>query len=183
MRKKSHIEIVRYLIKEIPELKKHRLAMYIGCILPDCLPSFIYKRHMIESTIPIVGSEISKIERYNTIDTYFCRHLGILTHYISDYCTLPHNRMYTGNIKDHCKYEKQLKNKLKEYLSIKKCNPKDIDDSILKNIIEIHNRYVDSVQNTLDNIENDCEYIMYINMTIAFYLVNNVKLEELLVVA
>ena len=45
MRKKSHISLARYIVANTKdeELKKHKLSFYIGSILPDCKPSFVYK--------------------------------------------------------------------------------------------------------------------------------------------
>ena len=33
----------------------------------------------------------------------------MITHYVSDYFTFPHNANYPGNLKDHCIYEEELK--------------------------------------------------------------------------
>lgn len=45
MRKKSHISLARYIVNSLDdkELKKHRFSFYIGSVLPDIKPSFIYK--------------------------------------------------------------------------------------------------------------------------------------------
>ena len=52
MRKKSHITLARYLVKESrdKELKKHKYAFYLGSVLPDIKPSFIYRRHEMKGT-------------------------------------------------------------------------------------------------------------------------------------
>ena len=49
MRKKSHISLARYLVRNLDDgdLRKHKLSFYIGSILPDCKPSFLYKKHEI----------------------------------------------------------------------------------------------------------------------------------------
>ena len=179
MRKKSHIRLGKYLIDEIPGLRRHRLALYIGCILPDLEPSFIYRKHQIETTISIVEDEISKISRDTTIDGYFCRHVGVITHYLSDYCTLPHNKLFTCGIMEHCRYEKTLQRSLKWYLEYKRCIPRYIDDSmsIASIIYSIHGRYINSAKYEYEhkyskgNIENDSKYILYINTSIVKYLV------------
>ena len=60
MRKKSHISLARYIVANTKdeELKKHKLSFYIGSILPDCKPSFVYKRHEISGTFPLVKKHI-----------------------------------------------------------------------------------------------------------------------------
>ena len=45
------------------------------------------------------------------------RDLGQIIHYTADYFTFPHNKHYTGNLKDHCVYEKHLLLALREYLN------------------------------------------------------------------
>ena len=49
MRKKSHISLARYLVQNLDDrnLKKHKFAFYLGSILPDCKPSFVFKKHEI----------------------------------------------------------------------------------------------------------------------------------------
>ena len=122
MRKKSHISLTRLLIKNMgkEELLKHKKSFYIGSILPDCVPSFLTRRHTIDETFFIVKKELEElIEHYShqdRIDAKFCRKLGVITHYIADYFTFPHNTSFTGSIKEHCNYEKQLKIKLREYV-------------------------------------------------------------------
>ena len=37
-------------------------------------------------------------------------------HYMADYFTFPHNKNFTGNLYEHNKYEKHLKNHLKRYI-------------------------------------------------------------------
>ena len=61
MRKKSHISLARYIVANTKdeELKKHKLSFYIGSILPDCKPSFVYKRHEISATFPLVRRNIA----------------------------------------------------------------------------------------------------------------------------
>ena len=43
----------------------------------------------------------------------YWRRLGEVMHYMADYFTFPHNRNFTGNLYEHNKYEKHLKNHLK----------------------------------------------------------------------
>lgn len=63
MRKKSHISLARYLVRNLDDgdLRKHKLSFYIGSILPDCKPSFLYKKHEITGTFPQVKREIERL--------------------------------------------------------------------------------------------------------------------------
>ena len=123
MRKKSHISLARYLVRNLDDtgLRKHKLSFYIGSILPDCKPSFLYKKHEITGTFPKVKREIESLsfdyqKKYKRQKTKYYRNLGQVTHYLADYFTFPHNKIYPGNLKDHCAYEERLKIGLREYL-------------------------------------------------------------------
>ena len=54
MRKKSHISLARYMVENLKdeELKRHKFSFYLGSILPDIKPSFLYKRHEMDGTFP-----------------------------------------------------------------------------------------------------------------------------------
>lgn len=123
MRKKSHISLARYLIDnmKVQDLHNHKTAFYIGSILPDLKPSFLTKRHTIDETFDDLMVEIKKLTIDYDIDkginSYYARHLGVITHYLSDYCTYPHNAIFPGSIKDHVYYEKDLKFMLLEYIN------------------------------------------------------------------
>ncbi len=123
MRKKSHISLARYLVKNLNDrdLKKHRLSFYIGSILPDCKPSFLYRKHEMTGTFPYVKREIERLssdcqKKYKRQKAKYYRNLGQVTHYLADYFTFPHNKIYPGSLKDHCVYEEKLKVSLREYL-------------------------------------------------------------------
>lgn len=169
MRKKSHISLARYLMEsmEIQELNHHKKAFYFGSILPDCMPSFITRKHSIDETFDILEDEIRRItENYDVnkgIGTYYCRHLGVVTHYVADYFTFPHNSMFTGNIKEHCEYESELKKAFKKYVNseeAKKVREKNGSfqsvDEICRFILKMHEEYLAAMK----AIKKDCMYIV-----------------------
>ena len=47
----------------------------------------------------------------------YWRRAGEVMHYMADYFTFPHNKNFTGNLYEHNKYEKHLKNYLKRYIN------------------------------------------------------------------
>ncbi len=122
MRKKSHISLAKYLMNNmnVQDLSEHKKAFYIGSILPDLTPSFLTKRHTIEETFEILIDEIKKItvdyDINRGINSYYARHLGVITHYLSDYCTFPHNSSFDGTLSEHVYYEKELKLSLRSYV-------------------------------------------------------------------
>lgn len=122
MRKKSHISLARYIVERLDdtELKKHRTSFYIGSILPDIKPSFFYRRHEISRTFPAVSRHIARLsQKQKDHQKKGCRYfmdLGQITHYLADYFTFPHNRSYSGGIREHCSYEEKLKKDLRHYI-------------------------------------------------------------------
>lgn len=168
MRKKSHILLARYIAKntEDEELKKHRLSFYIGSILPDCKPSFVYKKHEINGTFPdvkkmvnqlIFGKQQGKLTRKRR----YYMNLGQVTHYVADYFTYPHNKIYPGNLKDHCFYEEQLKRSLKNYIMSRNMEAgekvqADFSDAeaLYEYILERHKQYLGRKINIETDIRN-----------------------------
>ena len=63
MRKKSHISLARYIVNNMEDndLKKHKLSFYIGSVLPDIKPSFVYKRHEMDGTYPDISRHIERL--------------------------------------------------------------------------------------------------------------------------
>ena len=148
-------------------LQQHKKSFYIGSILPDCTPSFVTRRHSIDETLDILKKEIDKITvHYNFekgLSTYYCRHLGIITHYIADYFTFPHNKIYPGNLKDHCIYEEDLKHAIRSYVQsdeAKRVRETNgcfrTTDEIIEFIKASHEKYLAAIK----AIKIDCMYII-----------------------
>lgn len=122
MRKKSHILIGRYLADQMmvsDSLQSHRKAFCLGNILPDIKPSFVTKRHEFFGTFDEVQDKLRVLVEDNTDylrERVFWRRMGEVLHYIADYFTFPHNRTFTGSLVEHNSYEKELKNRLKDYV-------------------------------------------------------------------
>ena len=90
----SHISLARYIVANTEDegLKKHWLSFYIGSVLPDCKPSFIYKRHEITGTFPKLRKDIDalihgKENRFPKRKRMYYMNLGEITHYVADYFT------------------------------------------------------------------------------------------------
>lgn len=171
MRKKSHISVARYLMNSngMECLQQHKKSFYLGSILPDCTPSFVTRRHSIDETLDILKKEIDKItvsyDFKKGLSSYYCRHLGIITHYVADYFTLPHNTIFAGNLKDHCVYENDLKYAIRSYVAseeaqrVREENSKVrtfTSDEIIAYIKAAHEEYLAAMQ----AITIDCMYIV-----------------------
>lgn len=181
MRKKSHLSLASYLMKSegMEVLATHKKAFYWGNILPDCVPSFITRRHTIDETFEYMRKELTLlIEDYNYnqgITGYFCRHLGVLLHYVADFFTYPHNSFYPGTLKDHCSYEKDMKFYMRAYVKTddaKRCRNMDFDAKTVEDVChfirESHAHYAKEQH----NVSRDCNIIVSICHRIADFILN-----------
>jgi len=154
---------------QVQDLKEHKKAFYIGSILPDLKPSFLTQRHTIDETFGQLIIEIKRItvdyDFNRGIGGYYARHLGVITHYLADYCTFPHNSVFEGSFTEHVYYEKELKFSLKEYVHKEEAQidrlpnqPIQSIDDILRFIIKTHKEYLKA----LKEVKEDIQYIVYL---------------------
>ncbi len=167
MRKKSHISLAKYIVESLDEqeLIKHKKAFYLGSILPDCKPSFLTTKHEMTGTFAMVEQEIRRLsdgEQNPNMRVYF-RDLGQVIHYVADYFTFPHNPNYSGTLKDHCKYEEQLKRSLREYINSGEARRNkarveklETPEAICAFIREAHDMYLQ----WKSTVEKDCRLIV-----------------------
>lgn len=169
MRKKSHISLAKFLVRINKEhqLSEHKKSFYIGSILPDIKPSFLTRRHTFEKTFDILIEEIKRLtvdyDFNRGINGYYARHLGIITHYLADYCTFPHNSCYTGTMTDHVYYEKEMKFQLREYIQVNDIHRTSVHgqklhtfDEIIQFIKMTHKEYLKA----LKAVKHDIRYII-----------------------
>jgi hypothetical protein len=121
----------------------------------------------MNETFDLLKIEIGKIsdnyDKEKGITTYYCRHLGVITHYLADYFTFPHNPGFSGTAKEHWNYEKELATVLQSYLE--HCVSVQFStinehlhtvEEISNFIIGMHEEYIRLVQ----DIRMDCRFIV-----------------------
>lgn len=174
MRKKSHISLAWYLMNSegMEILGNHKGSFYIGSILPDCVPSFLVRKHTFDDSFDFLKKEFGKLVSHfdaaKGADCYFCRHLGVIVHYIADYFTFPHNANYPGKLKDHCAYEEELKHEIRSYVHSPEAIRKRLADTvyspsaILTFVQNMHEIYI-RMQSV---VKRDCEYIVELCHTV-----------------
>jgi len=178
MRKKSHISLAKFIVQNSKDekLKKHRMAFYLGSILPDIKPSFLYKKHEMEGTFPMLKKEMEKLSgdfeiKYKRQKTKYYRNLGQVTHYLADYFTFPHNQVFPGNLKDHMTYEEKLKKSFRKYIKSgeaakNKANSIEIPsvEELVKFIEKNHKDYIIKAK----GVEDDMKHIIDLNHQVVF---------------
>lgn len=115
MLKESHILLARQIAEQYGVNGIEKLALYFGSILPDCMPSFITKRHTLDKTIEIFRQELQWLTKAQK-GARFYLHFGIATHYLADYFTFPHSMAFIGGFWEHCWYEIKLGLKLHKFI-------------------------------------------------------------------
>ncbi len=114
MDKKSHIKIASVTFSSLfpfyGTLKRY--AYIYGSVEPD-LNVFTYLRGHGEKRVrAYILEELNRLSRkqyWSILDFYKA---GRISHYIVDSFTLPHTRMFKGNIKEHIAWEKTLARKV-----------------------------------------------------------------------
>lgn len=177
MRKKSHISLAKYMVESLgdEELRKHKLSFYIGSILPDIKPSFVYKKHEMTGTFPSISRHIKRLsEGEKTVEKKgrkYYMDLGQISHYLADYFTFPHNKIYPGGLKEHCSYEEKLKKDLRSYIrsgEAEKLTAVSLDgqkpqfhnaEALCEYIQKAHDEYLTRKH----DVENDIRHIVSVN--------------------
>lgn len=171
MRKKSHILVARYLADQMlveKSLQSHRKAFCLGSILPDMKPSFLTKKHEYFGTFEEIKEKMKQLiemEPGEGKERVYWRHFGEVIHYMADYFTFPHNRTFTGNLYEHNKYEKLLKNRLKAYITSGAATDMEIVPVAFKDfehLVTYIQRNHECYLRRMRNIEEDIRYILCI---------------------
>ena len=109
----------------------------------------------------------------------YMRRLGEIIHYIADYFTFPHNKIYDGNLKDHCIYEKELKFRLREYVKSGEAFRVRIDTKKFETA-EAVCTFIKKAQEEYLKVEHgvkeDCEYIVRVCHQVVQAILNLVSI-------
>lgn len=185
MRKKSHISLAGYLIREanLPELLKYKKAFYFGSILPDLNPKMIKEPHEIKYSFEKFKQNICHLiiaaESNTCSSSMLWRRIGEVMHYLADYFTFPHNVVYEGSLKDHCIYEGDMKRQLYAYVNTpearqvfreKKLQAYQIRDeeTLFSYIQKVHEAYLLEEHSAAQ----DCRWILEISVIVLMALLS-----------
>ena len=171
MRKKSHISLAKGLMDSTDneQVTEHVFTFCVASIWPDCRPSFLTTPHRIDVTFESLKKDIEKLLKknhsYNKLSTFSTGRLGIILHYIADYFTFPHNKEFSGSLKEHATYERDLKFAIRSYIKdggalahYKTSTILYTPDELYKYIERKHSEYVHAIH----SLENDIKYIVQV---------------------
>ena len=168
MRKKSHLSLAGYIVDIVDaDMIDHPLAFRFGSLEPDLVPSFITTKHRIDLTFHKLEKKINKVideyDKNKGMTIGLSKDLGVITHYIADYFTFPHNTIYPGNLKDHCVYEGEMKLYLRQYLLDGRARAEQkapVKLASLEQLYAFIQKTHDEYLQMKHSIEEDCCYIV-----------------------
>ena len=104
MRLDMHHRIGKKVCNELKELGCHvnEKLFLLGNIFPDINHSYIWRRHDYQHSREYVRRKMEILQKRPWL---FSFHLGVLTHYISDYFCYPHSSGYDKGLVHHIIYE------------------------------------------------------------------------------
>ncbi len=171
MRTADHMNLSRYIMDHMDAgaSKLQKAAFIFGSIEPD-INMLTYLRGSIHGEEKLRGHNYENVMKYmekltkkfekggmGTIRQSFL--LGKLVHYVADSFTYPHNSIFPGNLKEHCRYETELHDYVNKMISSVGVNMDSIDDGrdIVEYLRELHDRYVSETP----GCENDYRHITH----------------------
>lgn len=131
MQTKDHKILAVFLADEMEQTIPHcyKKAFIFGNIEPDRnLFTYLhglawgkkFHGHNYENVLLVMKKLFDSLQRRERFGIREYYRLGKLTHYVADAFTFPHNSVFHGNIKKHCKYESILHNQLMHSLQKQK---------------------------------------------------------------
>ena len=123
MEKQSHIVIARFVSGYVERqygIRLSRKSFILGNILPDLMPSFLYRPHFWQYNRTYVQQIIQSLrEKSKSACSGMMQSLfmGMLCHLYTDFFCYAHSERFSGGLKCHIRYEKQLNSFLKEHLT------------------------------------------------------------------
>lgn len=200
MMPKTHRIIARKLhhkLKEAKGLDLNLLRMMWGSMSPDILPQYrIYSHYLSDSINYMSNAIVSTIYRIHFMDQFsmsrfqrkiISNQIGVLSHFLSDYVTLPHaaNWTFHNKFEIHYIYEQQLsKYALSHEFNgdIIKIKPLEVtaDDQVL--LREVVKEYIKKVvEEYLEkrSFSRDLDYSLSLSFSIVCFIFETAELLSL----
>lgn len=188
----THKIIAKNIYNEIYDkynikLSKNRLMW--GAVSPDILPKYkIYKHYKDDNENMVINEIISLIYIVKVFDFYnlsgfrktiLSNRLGVISHFLCDYVTLPHKEKWTFNdsFNKHVVYEKELNELAKNHkfnsniISVEKINIYEDETIMLKSIVK---KYIDDVvkeYSKSQSYERDLDFGLSLSLNVSLFII------------
>lgn len=168
METKNHWHLAEYICSE-RNFEKYRKEFILGNIMPD-INLFTYLRgHTYKDSIDMIYNSTESLIENKAWNNKSFYQLGIILHYVADYFTFPHNANFTGTLKEHRTYEKELRTHFCYFLQNKNQNflfhIHSITD-LFTFLEEKHHEYL----STMPSFQTDCQYIFSVTNIMSYFI-------------
>ena len=167
MQTRDHKILAKFWAAEMGEIPcLYKRAFIIGNIEPDWNP-FTYLHgmtqgerfhgHNYENILQVMRKLFNSVQKRELpgIRNYY--RLGKLTHYVADAFTYPYNQVFAGSLREHCRYESVLHEKIGDALQKQKNMERNRDSAANFQWIEtLHGNYLKEA----GSYDIDCRYIL-----------------------
>lgn len=173
METKNHLQLAISMASQ-NNLGTNAKYFILGNISPDINPLTYLQGHTYTDRISSMKKLAQRFLSPNTWMKQSYYDLGVLLHYVADSFTFPHNPTFTGNLSEHCNYEKELRfhfqRNLKKGLTTDTWNFHPIKNvsRLFENLDYKHQEYL----SLPPSIKQDCNYIL----NAANYMFDNLHL-------
>jgi len=169
MKVKTHVKIAELAfsnnIKVVPE-GFSKFMFNFGLVMVDQSWHVKTHPHYMQKSLKYVTEKIEKLLSVKRFNAYYSMQLGIVVHYLCDFCCNAHISGSVGNIPYHLKYERNLQ----RYLLDNYDTLKDHFNKPLNNKSRILNSLAlikASIENILDNyMKGDASYLLDIKQCV-----------------
>lgn len=158
----------------------NRISLYVGSMVPDL--NFIQiaiHPHFYKQSSNYVFYMISKIKKRKKVDMIFMFKLGIVMHYLNDFCCYVHRSGSIGNVNEHVTYERRMNkylilNKETIYKKLKVVQVKNQINDISLEIKETLKKYYRANPSYILDINNS----IIMNILVFNYALSYVSVDE-----
>ena len=169
MKVKTHVKIAELAfsnnIKVVPQ-GFSKFMFNFGLVMVDQSWHVKTHPHYMQKSLKYVTEKIEKLLSVKRFNAYYSMQLGIVVHYLCDFCCNAHISGSVGNIPYHLKYERNLQ----RYLLDNYDTLKDHFNKPLNNKSRILNSLAlikASIENILDNyMKGDASYLLDIKQCV-----------------
>ena len=162
METKNHLQLGSMLAQKY-HFSRHTTFFLFGNVLPDLNFLSYFKGHTYRSRIAFIEKKINQLFQQPIWNWKSYYDLGIITHYVADFYTFPHNTNFKGSLRNHFSYEKKLRFYFYKKSLHQKVQSKNNSSYALKNPKQILQHLQTSHKNYMDqspSLNNDFHYII-----------------------
>ncbi|WP_294394715.1 zinc dependent phospholipase C family protein [uncultured Clostridium sp.] len=173
MKVRTHFHLAKLSLSNIKSSYPENFSLnmfYLGTILADCCWLTYTNPHFYKKSEKYVEKKLDLLLEKDRFNWYNSLQLGIVIHYLCDFCCYSHITDKVGNINDHMIYERKIQKYLLENMTIfngqhKNKNSRriyDLQKIIEKQILKYRKGrqcFKWDIQNCIEMSSNVCEVI------------------------